>query len=143
MDLAMDTFFTPEHHTQHDRPGGHTYQQQYQEQQQVHDLGQEQQQVHDPVQGQSGGDLDIMQKPLLELVGDEVAESCGVDVDSTTVKQLRGIFTADGPIDIWDVGPEEVTSDEDLDGTVKPKLGAGRHGQGRPRKYITTVRSRR
>ena len=69
---------------------------------------------------------------MVERVGRGVATSCGVDVKSSSVDQLRGVFTAEGPVDIWDVGPEEDTSDEEPDGTIKPKLAAGRYGEGPP-----------
>ena len=66
------------------------------------------------------------------MAGSVVASGCGVEVSPNVAAGLRGAFTAEGPLDIWDVGPNTPTSDEDEDGVVKPKKGHGRVGMGPP-----------
>ena len=69
---------------------------------------------------------------VVSRAGSDVASGCGIQVSPNVASGLRGAFTAEGPLDIWDVGPNTPTSDEDEDGVVKPKKGHGRVGMGPP-----------
>ena len=69
---------------------------------------------------------------LRQLRGHEVAAACGLDLKPAESKGLIGAFNEDGCIDVWNVGPDEPTSDEDIDGFTKPKRGHGRYGRGQP-----------
>ena len=49
-------------------------------------------------------------------VGRDVTESCGVDLKGVSASKPRGVFTAEAPVHIRDVGPDEATDVEEPDG---------------------------
>ena len=69
---------------------------------------------------------------LVQLKGQDVADACGLVVEPAVSRDLIGAFNHEGCIDVWNVGPDEPTSEEDVDGFVKPKRGHGRYGRGQP-----------
>ena len=73
----------------------------------------------------------IIDKPgLLNRFGLESAAGLSHSVTGFVAK-ASGADGSDECIDIWDVGPDTITSDEE-DGIIRPKRGHGRVGRGAP-----------